>query len=292
MEPIRSGTTTERIVRTTILTAMLVGYALWCLWDGYYAYPRKNVQHLKENLTPIPDTPPAINPQVTRSKVVSISGRLRNKEEVTEADVIALLGEPAAREKAAPQGPQAKWFFHFGPGGMAKITIKDGKTVRAKWVDGLKKESDLFTQFLMGGVVGALGLLMLLQWIRAVTTRIELTDGGLKVNSQGGLRFGGSPLIPVEAITSLGTDDYKKKGSVQIHYALADGTEGEVEINDYVHRAFPQVVGEICHQRGWVNPVKGFDEEEAVGEAGAGGPGGLADDDGQHRTDPPDQTDS
>ena len=95
MEPIHCGTTTERIVRTTILTVLLVGCSLWCFWDGQYRYPRRNLEALKENLTPVPVTPPEINRNVTEAKVESLHKRAhKDKQDVTKAEVVALLGEP------------------------------------------------------------------------------------------------------------------------------------------------------------------------------------------------------
>ena len=153
---------------------------------------------------------------------------------------------------------------------MARIVFKNGLVTKVKWFHGREKESDLFTQLLMGCVIGALGLGMILQMIRVVTTRAELTDAGLKVNSQGGTRWGGSPLVPFEAMTGLGTEDYKKKGWVEVEYRLADGIEGKVSLNDYVHKAFPQIVGEICRRRGFDNPIKHIDEQEEHADADAG----------------------
>ena len=44
MEPIHSGTTWERIIRTALLTFLVLGYAAYSLWDGYVAYPSVNVE--------------------------------------------------------------------------------------------------------------------------------------------------------------------------------------------------------------------------------------------------------
>lgn len=267
MEPIRSGTTTERVIRTTILTALFVGYSLWSFWDGYYGYPNKNVAVLKENITPVPQTPPQINGRVVWTEVSSLHEKVhKDHQEVTEAEVVASLGEPAAREGDTS--------FFFGPGGMARIVFENGLVKQVKWFHGPKKESDLFTQFVIGYATGVLGLAMILQLIRVLITRAELTDAGLKVNSQGGRRWGGSPVVPFEAMTALRTDDYKKKGSVELEYRLDDGTEGTVSLNDYVHKAFPAIVGEICRRRGFENPMRqadgaGDEAEDSAAESAA-----------------------
>ena len=204
-------------------------------------------------------------------------------------EVIALLGEPAAREGRTELFAPT-WFF-VGPGGLGKVRFfEDGTVKKAVWKDGTKKESDLFTQFLMAICTGAVGLAMILQFLRVLLTRVALTDAGLKVNSQGGRRWGGSPLVPIDAMTGLGTEDYKKKGWVEVQYRLADGIEGTVSLNDYVHRAFPEIIAEICDRRGFESPIKppqeaeehGDQTEEAGGERTSDSP---VDGDGQEAAD-------
>ena len=38
MQPISSGTTTERIARSTLLVVLVNGFAVAFLWDGYVGY--------------------------------------------------------------------------------------------------------------------------------------------------------------------------------------------------------------------------------------------------------------
>ena len=258
MESIRSGTTTERIIRTSILTAVLLGYAAWSFVDAYHVYPRRNVEGLVQNLNPSPDPDTvAINPKVTRAAAESI------QPGDAMSEVKARLGEPNA--------VQGRGSFYFGPGGMARIASDGDKVARSgtTWRDGDHNDVDLLLQKIIGSVVGVLGLLMLLQFIRVVTTRIELSEAGLKVNSQGGTRFGGSPLVPFEVMTALDSRDFRKKGWVEIEYKLADGTAGTVSLNDYVHKAFRGVVDEICRRCGFDNPLQAEDKSEpvATGEA-------------------------
>jgi len=42
MEAIVSPSTTERIVRTSIVAAMFAAWCGWFLYDGYIRYPAKN----------------------------------------------------------------------------------------------------------------------------------------------------------------------------------------------------------------------------------------------------------
>jgi hypothetical protein len=54
MQAIQSGTTTERIVRTTLLAAMFTGYAAWSLYDGFVSYPRENLVQTMTNTLAVP----------------------------------------------------------------------------------------------------------------------------------------------------------------------------------------------------------------------------------------------
>ena len=254
METFRSGTTTERTVRTLILTVVLVLYSAWCFRDGYYNWPLKNLPKLVETL-PVP--PPAewglIKPAVTRDVVEALA------RGATTAEVEASFGKPSVGERDTA--------YYIGPGGMAQINFYNDKVTTKKWTDGLKTEFDLFLQKAIGVITGALGLLMVLQLIRVLSTRVELTEIGLRVNSQGGLRFGGSPLVPLDAMVGLETDDYDRKGWVGVEYKLADGREGTVSLNDYVHKAFPEIVQALCEHHGWEDPIKKRQEARAAAAA-------------------------
>lgn len=253
MEPIRSGTTTERIIRTGILTFVLLGYSAWSFYDGWVGYPRKNIEQLVENLAEVPDILPEIDALVTGDRTRQLHDRIQNRAKraeppITENDVLTTLGTAAVREDGKT--------YYFGPGGMATVTWLGGAATRVRWWDAPKNESDLFIQIVIGAVIGLGGLILLFQLLRVLNTRVELTDAGLYTNSQGGMRFGGSPLVPIDSITALGTEDFKKKGTVEVVYKLDNGIEGSFGLNDYVHKAFAQIIGEICTHRGFENPIE------------------------------------
>ena len=67
MQPIYSGATTERIVRTAVLVILILGYSAWSLRDGYVAYPRANVLAVLETQLGVtqPDPLPTIDPRLT-----------------------------------------------------------------------------------------------------------------------------------------------------------------------------------------------------------------------------------
>ncbi len=242
MEPIRSGTTTERLIRTLILMVILVGYSALSFKDGYVSYPQKNVDVLKQNLASPESANPTINSKITAEAMNTI------KDANTLSAIIEQFGQPSVQESTAA--------FYFGPAGLAKINIIGDRVTGVQWLPGNKTQLDLLFQKLIGLITGILGLLMIAQFFRALSTKTELTDAGLKVSSQGGFRWGGSPPIPFEAMTALETSQYKKKGWVEVQYKLSDGTEGSVSLNDYVHKAFPEIVAELCNRKGFENPIR------------------------------------
>lgn len=270
MQPIRSGTTAERIVRTSILTLVLSSYSAWSFYDGYVRYPQQNQEALARKLSVPPNPFPKPDPRVTKEAVESVKPRDLAK------DVIAKLGQPAVKEGGT-------WYF-FGPVGLGKVIFFGGNAVAAKpvWDPAVHTALDLLFQRVVGSVTGVLGLLMLLQWIRVVTTRLELTDEGLRVNSQGGRAWGGSPLIPFEAMKGLRDPDdrFRKKRSdwVELDYELPDGTSGCVRLNVYVHKAFHEVLPVICQRRRFRNPL----EEDVEAEAAGAPPGGESSDGEDH----------
>ncbi len=245
MNTIRSGTTTERIVRTAILASVFVLYSAWSFRDGYYNWPlNDNLPKMLQNLAvPQPASPDLIKSSVTKAALDSVP------DGASPAEVDAILGEPVAREQNTT--------FYFGPGGAAKITFRREKVARTEWIDQhLRTEVDLLVQKIIGIVTGIVGLLLLLQLLRALITRVELSDAGLRVNSQGGMRFGGSPLVPLEDMVGLKTEDYDRKGWVEVEYKLSDGREGTVSLNDYVHKAFPEIMAALCAHHGWEDPYR------------------------------------
>lgn len=263
MEPIASGTTTERVLRTIVLTVLFVGYSGWSFVDGYYTYPEKNVVQLMQNLSPVPKVPPPVNRRVTQAAAESLADK-------SEAEVLALLGDPAGVTPLTDDAgrPSGQLNNYIGPGGMAHIHIQDGRVAPKGilWRPGSHTESDLFFQLVIGGVTGGLGLLMIVLLLRVLFTRIELTDQGLIVGSQGGWRFGSSPLIPFESMTGLRDPKNRfadrRSDYLELEYTLSDGISGQVQINKYVHAAFDKVVTEICRRKDFDNPLGRHDPPE------------------------------
>jgi len=253
MQPIRSGTTLERIVRTGILALLFAGYGAMSFWDYYVRYPHENLEGMVQNLDPVPseDDYPKINPKVTADDAEAVRQLKNGGQALTPADIESRWADPGIK-----QGDST---LYFGRAGVAKLQWRLSTLSQVTWIPAKRSDDSLAWQLRIGYPVSILGLLMLIQFVRVLTTRIELTDAGLKLNSQGGLRFGGSPLVPMEAMTALRDPEdgfkNKKRDWVELDYHLADGRSGTVRLNNYAHKAFPDIIDEICRRRGFENPL-------------------------------------
>jgi hypothetical protein len=237
---------------------MFVAYSAWSFRDGLSAYPKDNRDKLLQNVKDAPDTPPDINPEVTKERAEALAARVRAEGSIPLDDVTALFGSEATVREA--------YHYYFGKGGLAIAAVSGSRVANVDWKAGPHTESDLALQLGIGALTGLLGLIMVLQLGRAALTRIELTDQGLKLNSQGGWQFGGSPLIPFEDMIALRDPDNrfreKKSDYVELVYRKPDGTEDSVRLNMYVHKAFPQIIAEICRRKGFDNPLDRSETED------------------------------
>ena len=235
--PVRSGTTTERLLRAGLLAVVINGFAVAFLWDGYFGYARQNVESLVKSLGLSIDPLPAIDPKLTAELGRSLVGRIPDDAPVSQA--AETLGEPALRN-----GDDA---YYLGPAGHIKTRRRGGRIVSVEWVDGpAHTATDLMYQCWIGYVLGVLGLVSLGQIVRVATTRAVLSDEGLKIR--------GKPLITLEAISGI-RDKRESGGTVEIEFR--DGqAAGSVELDGYVYRDRDAIVEAICVVKGFVNPLQ------------------------------------
>lgn len=234
MEPIRSWTTTERVVRASIFAVAIVVFTGWCYWDRFVGYPQQNVDSMVKNFPDFQGQPPPPNPEVIES-VTSTLTRGMKMQEVEDR-----LGPPAYVDDV-----QA---LYFGEAGALQIPLRSGKLASdATWKPAEPHSPvDLQIQYIMAVGLTPVSLLVLLHLGRILTTRAELSDAGLKVR--------GKPLVPFEAMTSIDIDQYAKKGWVDLRYEL-NGRNGRVRLDDYVYREFPAIIREICMRTGLESPL-------------------------------------
>jgi hypothetical protein len=235
MQPIVSGTTTERIVRTTLLTILVNGFAIAFLWDGYVGYARENAGQLIQSLGLDLDTSPPINQGLTAAKARQIVDEIERAGTVTA--VKTALGKPTIE-----RGGDA---FYLAPGGHLHIRLEQSRVTGIEWVDGAHTETDQAMQRLLGQLMGLVGLALLCQFVRVITTRVSLTDTGLKVR--------GMSLIPFTAMTTLRASSSGKTGLVHLEYTR-NGRKGVLRLDNYVIKRFDAMIGAICEQTGFPDP--------------------------------------
>ncbi|HEY3242803.1 MAG TPA: hypothetical protein VGM03_05570 [Phycisphaerae bacterium] len=236
MVPIVSRTTNERIIRMSIMAAILVPYTLMCFYDGYVAYPRQNLAKAIENLPARPAVAPPINRAVTKASVADLH------TDMPLSEIVQRFG-PAGWQSRADDGSDD--VRYFGPGVTLKLKVANGRVSRAEWAPGGRSETDLKFQIGMGVVLAAVTVPFLLFYFgRVLGFRCVLSDAGLK--------HPGHPLIPFEAMQSL---TYVKSGLFDLAYEV-DGRAGNVRLDNYKIKAFDAVVDEICQHRNFPWPVR------------------------------------
>jgi hypothetical protein len=237
MEAIRSGTTVGRIVRAGLLMALLNGFAIAFLWDGYVGYARKNARELASSLGLPSDPLPVIDPKLTAAGMRGLVEELKAGTVATA--VTARLGEPGIEHGGDS--------YYLGPGGHLLVQYERGRMQRAEWVHGRHDETDLVWQRWIGYVLLIVGLCALGHFLRVVTTRVSLTPDGLKVT--------GRPLIPIDTLNGVRADESGGGLSVTITYEVA-GRERVITLDDYKVKELPALVSAICHESGLADPFQ------------------------------------
>lgn len=233
MEPIRSWTTLERVIRTAIFAVIITVFAVLCYKDRFWAYPRDNVAGLLRNFPDLQGPTPEPNPEITESTAATLTRGM------TVSEVEQRLGPPAFSDNS-----QA---VYFGEAGMLLIPLRRGKLAGdAVWTSGPHDQMELYFQLIMAIGLTPVALFALFHLGRVLTTRAELSDAGLKLR--------GKPLVPFDAMKAMDASHYRKKGWVEISYSL-DGRDGHLRLDDYVHREFPAMVREICARNGFESPL-------------------------------------
>ncbi|MGB2986743.1 MAG: hypothetical protein WBE26_12775 [Phycisphaerae bacterium] len=235
MLPIFSGTTRERIVRTSLMMILINGFAIAFLWDGYVGYARRNAQQLIHSLGLRIDPLPAIHPKLTAGEAQRLMQSI--KKEAESDAVTVLLGEPSFEHDHDA--------YYLGPAGHLRVRTESGRVASVDWTGGVHTETDQALQRWVGLGLGILGAVFIVQLVRVLTMRVLLTDAGLKVS--------GKPLVPFESIRALRAARSGRSGRVELDYSI-DGRPGRVRLDDYVVKEFRAIVTAICERAGFPNP--------------------------------------
>ncbi len=235
MREVHSGTTAERILRNAALALLVVVFACWFLWDGYVGYSRENVAALVNSLGLNPTQIPEVNSNLTADEARQLLQEVADGAALEEVGYV--LGDPSLEHNDAA--------YYVGPGGYIVVHLARGRVQQAAWRHGLHTESELRWQRWIGYVMALAGLVSVIHLMRVVTTRVSLTDAGLKVR--------GRPVIPFEAMTVLSTGKHGDPGAVAIEYSIG-GRAGLVRLDSYVVKELPAIVSDICERAGFPHP--------------------------------------
>ncbi len=235
MREVHSGTTAERILRNAGLALLVVVFACWFLWDGYVGYSRENAATLVNSLGLNPTQIPAVNSNLTADEARQLLQEVAEGTALEEVQYV--LGDPSLEHNDAA--------YYVGPGGYIVVHLARGRVQQAGWRHGLHTESELRWQRWIGYVMALAGLVSVIHLIRVVTTRVSLTDAGLKVR--------GKPVIPFEAMTVLSTGKQGDPGAVAIEYSIG-GRAGLIRLDSYVVKELPAIVSDICERAGFPHP--------------------------------------
>jgi hypothetical protein len=232
---IRSRTTLEHVIRKGILTVMITGFAVAFAYDGFYRYPHKNLEEALRSVDPKPESEPPINPDVTSKSVAWI------KKGTLLKDVIARFGEPGWRT------PGGSTVYYFGPAYMLTLTTSANLILNVEGREAKDKTAyDLMVQKILALVLTVLAVPLIIHYVRVLTYKARLTEKGLKLT--------GKPFVPFDAVKSLDSRDYPRKGWVDIAYTL-EGVERTLRLDDYKIRQFRPIVAAICQRKGFESPL-------------------------------------
>jgi len=243
MEPIVSGTTTERIIRTSLVFLVLAGFALYYFRDGYYGYPNANLREFLASLGIADHPAPPIDPTLTMQRAGELAGELRGRP---FAQVQKSLGPPGLAHENQR--------CYFGPASRLCLTLTGDLVTEAAVAQPTHSEADLRAQKGVGWLLALIATAFGVQLVRVLATRVSLTDAGLRIR--------GHSLIPFEALTGIRADRYMKSGWLELDF-VREGQPASVRLDNYVIREFRPIIEKICEHRGFTNPLPPRPQEPA-----------------------------
>lgn len=239
MEPIKTVSTLERIVRNGIVTVMVIGFAGYCFYDGYIGYPLENLEQARQQLPPELQASATINPRVSEKVAQTF------KTGIGLDVVIEAFGPPNWQGKYNMRQDKAVW---FGRSGSFAVHVNSlGFTKLVEWKSGEHTETDLRLQKRMGLILTPLGLFMLFRLIAMSLRGATLSDAGLKPS--------GRELITFDAMTGWNSEQYADRGQITLEYESSNGKSNYL-LDDYKLAAFKTIVNELSKRKGFDNPLE------------------------------------
>lgn len=234
MLPITSGTSTERIVRSLLLSLMVDVFAVYFLYDGYVGYPQANADQLAKLLGAAAAQAPAPNSAITAERGRNAADALRPGETLDK--LIGEFGPSAYRDSGAA--------YFLGPGGWLKADL-DADRVRAlKWFDAPHSEADMLIQRILGWTLLACGVVATLNLARVLSTRAQLSDEGLRVSGRG--------VVPFDAMTGLRPPNTKSQVS-ELDFTVGSRPQ-TLRLDPYMYKEADAIAQAIAERKGFAAP--------------------------------------
>lgn len=236
-----------------IFLLMCVVFAAYFGYDGLWGYPADNLKWAKQNLENISAEEQEgvqINPRVMMAEIRKV------KPDMPVEAMKALLGEPAVVGQATDSPLGAEDYWYVGPAAFARIRVFGGKVREILRAEENKthSEGDIYWQKVFGVGLSIVSLGVLIHFWRINRMRTILDDIGVTVKGQH---------VPWDRMTGVDTEDYQRKGWLDLVYTTPGGQEETVRLDSYHIEKFDEIVQEICQRKGYVCPIKPKEPDEA-----------------------------
>lgn len=227
---------------------MCAVFSAYFAYDGYIGYPNLNLKWARSALASIKGMPEArdlrSNPKVLVSELRKLEVDVK-LEKVTVESLTALFGPPTFLS--------GEDCCYIGPATYAWFKIADGKVVKIEAIatNAEKSESDITGQKWFAVLTGVIAVIALVHLVRIWRARWILDDNGLTA---------GGRLIPWDAMDSLVTKDYQRKGWLDLVH-VQNGRKASVRLDSFHIDRFDDIVLAICERKGFASPLKPAAEE-------------------------------
>jgi len=238
---IESGPTGERKVRSTLLFLMITGFAGWFAYDGWYGWPRQNVEEHLQQIPPEERDKARSGPvyaTVTKRSLPEAEKALKALDRAAQRTALEkLYGGPPTYE--TPD----KWYY-FGPTFRVVVSL-DTVPPALTYREAAHGDTDLLGQKLLAAALGLFGLYLVYHLYRVVTTRVVLSDAGLDYRGKGLIRW--------DQMRALDGSRFDEKGWIDLQYD--DGSPHTLRLDEYHLQRFGAIIEEICRRKGFDNPL-------------------------------------
>ncbi|MEP0848689.1 MAG: hypothetical protein HRF50_17930 [Phycisphaerae bacterium] len=267
---LESGPATKDRNYYLVMLLLCIAASLWFLkdgthWPGYGAgggwlkgYINKNREEARKKLTPLAagkPVPAELGPAPTGDEFE----KLKSQQGLTRDQLVRAWGEPFLRADGPGPGEVTEHFV--SDYGKATVISKGGQIDprRMAWMVWYKDKDEVDAQYLWALVPAAVALFALYRIYKAATLRAVIDDEGM---TYGGRR------IALDAMRSL--RDYSPKGWVDLYYDEG-GQERKLRIDNHKIARFDEIIDALCRAKGFADPRKIEETEEADEERGAAG---------------------